>query len=185
MLGNEPEDETTPEPVAKVSPLWGAIVKAQADLHAVGKRGHARDYDYASAESVISAVTTVIQRHGLAVIRYRTALTSWTGPETVKVKPGKYDKNLDGKPNLSPTLDGETRIIGVLRGYYLIAHESGEQVGRDEDWRFDQVMIKGAGRTADQDLNTATTYLHSYALLGIFNIPRVDVDPEQTRGGQR
>ncbi len=178
----QPISETEPQPTEaeppKVLSFKQAVNECHRELIAVGKRASAPGYNFAKAEDIARAVKTVAGPHGVVVTRVRVDVTPWVGPATVELRPGKYDKAPEGQAHIT----GAHAIIGHLRAHYEVSYAPTGEV--ETGLYQDQVIARGAGRSSDQDVNTAITFAHTYFLRGYFNIPTVDVDPNHERSGR-
>jgi len=83
-------------------------------------------------------------------------------------------------------VDSHREDSGNLLSRYILVHESGEAIAI----RSEMPLSGGGGRSAEQSRGATESYAYKYALLGLFNIPRSDGDPDDqpskpTRGQSR
>lgn len=142
--------------------LWAALAVAQSNAGAVEKdaRNKHGGYNYASAEAVITAAREALAP-SLAFV-----LIGWS---------------IEGEIREHDTTDRKGNAVtyqqAMVRARWLLAHASGQRV------EVSAVMpaIEQAGRPLDKAVSTALTYLQSYVLRGLLNMPRVEqgMEPDQ------
>jgi hypothetical protein len=140
-----------------------AMVKAQANVRAVGHDGKNKhhDYKYTSAEALLEAAREPLASAGLAVSQF-----AWehVAPDAEHVA---YLREESGKPEQVHGIEtGPAR----LRVWYLVAHDSGAS------WVFAATVpvLPEKGRPIDKAEATALTYSFGYTLRGLLKIPRTD-----------
>ena len=157
----------------KIDPsIAAAIVKAQHGVGSVRKASEAslgqdRGYKYASAEDMMQAAGAALEANGLALVQLGWHVTR-----------GDTYQVTDRWKNVHRRTDCD------VTGRWMLIHESGATAG---PFVARMAAVEDNSRALDKAINTALTYLQSYLLRGILNIPRVtkDADGEQRNDTER